>query len=272
MASLEIHKKTLYELRKKHITNKIPFKIQTNLFKFLVKTYNKTPLIKEIYKHIKKNKENETINDNIFIDIHKAPESHILLYLRLVLNKSLFKNKIIIVGLTEHGGFNIYKETNKPFNLSFIIEAKKLLKLKTDETKEAKFIYFCNELIGIFNKNDFECVYCLEGFNDKYYRCGSCFSILCFECYKQDFLKNSDALFMNGKICSICKKTGKYYFNTEFNGYDEFKQKEEKIEELKFKIMYDEAEENDMDDAFNDFMLNNIRRFNNFMDSLDIDN
>jgi len=118
MASLEIHKKTLYELRKKHITNKIPFKIQTNLFKFLVKTYNKTPLIKEIYKHIKKNKENETINDNIFIDIHKAPESHILLYLRLVLNKSLFKNKIIIVGLTEHGGFNIYKETNKPFNLS----------------------------------------------------------------------------------------------------------------------------------------------------------
>lgn len=41
---------------------------------------------------------------------------------------------------------------------------------------------------------------------------------------------------------------------------------------MKFKIMYDEAEENDMDDAFNDFMLNNIRRFNNFMDSLDIDN
>ena len=74
------------------------------------------------------------------------------------------------------------------------------------------------------------------------------------------------------KYALYVKKTGKYYFNTEFNGYDEFKQKEEKIEEMKFKIMYDEAEENDMDDAFNDFMLNNIRRFNNFMDSLDIDN
>ena len=48
--------------------------------------------------------------------------------------------------------------------------------------------------------------------------------------------------------------------------------KRKKLEEMKFKIMYDEAEENDMDDAFNDFMLNNIRRFNNFMDSLDIDN
>ena len=58
----------------------------------------------------------------------KHEENHILLYLRLVLNKSLFKNKIIIVGLTEHSGFNIYKETNQPFNLSFITEAKKLLK------------------------------------------------------------------------------------------------------------------------------------------------
>ena len=113
--SLEILKKTLYELRAKQINNKIPFEIQKNLFNFLVEKYNQTPLIKEIYKHIKKNKENEKINDNIFIDIHKAPESHILLYLRLVLNKRLFKNKIIIVGLTENGRFNIYKESNKPF-------------------------------------------------------------------------------------------------------------------------------------------------------------
>ena len=166
--ALEIHKKKLYELRAKQINNKIPFEIQKNLFNFLVEKYNKTPLITEIYKHIKKNKENGTINDNLFIDIHQAPESHILLYLRLVLNKSLFKNKIIIVGLTENGGFNIYKESNKPFNLSFVIEVKKQLKIQTDETKEAKFNYFCNELIGILNKKEFECVYCLESFKEKF--------------------------------------------------------------------------------------------------------
>jgi len=248
--ALEIDKKTLSTLRKKQIHSKIPFEIQINLFNFLVKTYNKTPLIKEIYKNIKKNKENETINDNIFIDIHKAPESHIVLYLRLIVNKSLFRKKIIIVGLTEECGFNIYKESNKPFYLSFVIEAKKQLKIKTYETKEGKFIYFCNELIGIFNKKEFECNYCLEGFNDKYYRCSNCFSILCFECYKQDFLKNSNALSMGCKICSICKKRGKYYFNTDFNDYDEFKQKIETIEEMKFKRGYDEVREQYMADAF----------------------
>jgi hypothetical protein len=68
------------------------------------------------------------------------------------------------------------------------------------------------------------------------------------------------------------KKTGKYWFNTEFEEYNEFKQKTEKVEELKFKIMYDEAIENDMTDAFDYSMLNNTRRFNNFMDSFDIDN
>ena len=74
------------------------------------------------------------------------------------------------------------------------------------------------------------------------------------------------------KYALYVKKTGKYYFNTKFNDYDEFKQKEETIEEMKLKIMYDKAEGDDMDDAFNDFMLNNVRRFNNFMDSLNIDN
>ena len=68
------------------------------------------------------------------------------------------------------------------------------------------------------------------------------------------------------------QKTGKYWFNTDFNDYNEFKQKTEKVEELKFNIMYDKAKENDMTDAFDDYMLNNIRRFNNFLDSLDIDN
>ena len=49
------------------------------------------------------------------------------------------------------------------------------------------------------------------------------------------------------KYALYVKKTGKYYFNTKFNDYDEFKQKEETIEEMKLKIMYDKAEENDME-------------------------
>ena len=35
--------------------------------------------------------------------------------------------------------------------------------------------------------------------------------------------------------------------------------------------MYDKAKENDMTDAFDDYMINNARGFYNFMDSLDID-
>jgi hypothetical protein len=56
---------------------------------------------------------------------------------------------------------------------------------------------------------------------------------------------------MDCKICSICKKRGKYYFNTDFNDYDEFKQKIETIEEMKFKIMYDDEEENDDEEEMN---------------------
>jgi hypothetical protein len=41
------------------------------------------------------------------------------------------------------------------------------------------------------------------------------------------------------KYALYVKKTGKYYFNTKFNDYDEFKQKEETIEEMKLKIMYE---------------------------------
>ena len=69
--------------------------------------------------------------------------------MRLIVNKNIFKNKIIIVGLTEDSWFNIYKESNKQFNLCFVIEAKKQLKIQTDETKEAKFIYFCNQLMQV---------------------------------------------------------------------------------------------------------------------------
>jgi len=229
-----------------------PIKAQKKLFNILINNYNETPLIKTIYNTLKVNNYNINIKNNSFIDLSQALERHLLLFLKLSCNKKLFDNYIFIIGVSnENRGFNIYSETNKPDYLSFFINI----------IKKPQFNFFCKELHGLLNKNSFCCVYCLELFDENYYRCLNCFSILCLECYKNDFLKNSNKFLMRQKECSICKNdSGTYEYYGDFNLNKLLDNEEKRIEKEKIEnLQYDSDNDSDNDsDSDTDEALSNF--------------
>lgn len=219
-------------MKKTKKNRKLPTKKQQEvLFNFINKNYNNSLLIDEI----KKNIQNEEI---IFLDLTESTEAHILLFLKLFfLDEKLFKNYIVIVS-----GDNAFRATRANDNKSTLIFLIKGGDRSIGTSKKPpvpEFSFFCKRLVNMFYDKLIPCVYCLEDFDNNFYTCNNCSSLICYDCFKTDFLKNGDTLRLNNKECSICKTRGNFVYTTDINNKAEIEEQESKMELDKlYSILY----------------------------------
>lgn len=157
------------------------------LLKYLLSFYDNTALIKTIKKNV-----------NIltsYLDLTNSTDKHLYLYFELIQrDNTIFKNNISII--------------NDNLGLKFIINGTEILTLQNKtiiNTNEKEFIFFCRQLNREFYNISSKCLYCFDTDLLDFYNCKNCDALICFNCFKNDYILNGDTLNLHYKKCSICR-------------------------------------------------------------------
>jgi hypothetical protein len=186
------------------------------LLKYLLSFYDKTPLIKTIKKNI-------NVNINIsFLDLTKAKEKHLFLYFELMKrDHRIFKNNISIFKDKPPDNLGIIFISNGE-SISTITEAKLI-------NNNDEFKFFCRDLFNQFYNISNKCLYCLEDDLTDFFNCKRCNALICFNCFKTEYMLNGDTVNFYSKKCSICKEQKGHNRTTADKSYKELIDEAKKI-------------------------------------------